>query len=187
MARAGWAGSGVAAANRRELSYARRTHKNAAAGTRNPLDEGVTVVINTYKRPDALQRAVELVAGHTRLADLAALIKDYANGSVTYDGETEHGVKPEYVQAAGAHGAVKEDGGHAADDDLKLRAELPQPETLRFDALMALYALSGPQPVERDAVVERTFAYRTAKTRGDDDIKVFRQDLVTSLGRGLLA
>ena len=34
-----------------------------------------------------------------------------------------------------------------------------------------------------DAVVERTFAYRTAKTRGDDDIKVFRQDLVTSLGR----
>lgn len=59
MARAGWAGSGVAAANRRELSYARRTHKNAAAGTRNPLDEGVTVVINTYKRPDALQRAVE--------------------------------------------------------------------------------------------------------------------------------
>ena len=39
----------------------------------------------------AFKKAVVMVAGHTRLADLASLIKDYATGKVSYTGDTEAG------------------------------------------------------------------------------------------------
>mmetsp|Transcript_4385 Transcript_4385/g.13004 ORF Transcript_4385/g.13004 Transcript_4385/m.13004 type:complete len:508 (-) Transcript_4385:124-1647(-) len=67
------------------------------------------------------------------------------------------------------------------------RGQAVRRSTMRHDALSALRALSGGgtrhRLVERDTVVQHAYEHGEAQTRGDDNLRLYRDDMVTVLGK----